>query len=536
MGRSIQTIEVIDAFELDGEVERSLAREELRLLFVRATFTDGEPSAYVLPVATMTEEAAESLLAEHPQAGILRVRRQGDEVTKMLCDATWDERLWQQLLAAVGYEWRLRGMNGTLSGFRTSAAADFIDESVFELHPAVHVGEKSNSSATFSEKLLLKLFRHISPGINPDVEIGRQLTEHEHFPHVPQVAGAIDYRNDSGKTTSIAVLQQFIPNAGDAWTYTLDELARYFERVQSRTSEPPAAVASSADASVPTTDPAFSLIDGGLDLSRRLLELADQEAPALAQETIGAYLFWAELLGKRLGELHLALAATDGGAAFLPEPYTRLYQRSLYQSMRNQARATFDSLRAALGKLGDEARELAQQVLDRQRDVLARFGELLLGPIQARRIRCHGHLHLGQLLFTGKDFVVIGFEGEPGRPVSERRIKASPLRDVAGILRSYHYATHAALRGESAALLISNLTPPAKRWAAHWCSWVSATFLRTYLVEVEKGRFLPSDRAQLDALLSAFLLEKALYEARSEVNNRPDWINVPLEGILQLLN
>jgi maltose alpha-D-glucosyltransferase/alpha-amylase len=157
---------------------------------------------------------------------------------------------------------------------------------------------------------------------------------------VPQVAGAIDYRNDSGKTTSIAVLQQFIPNAGDAWTYTLDELARYFERVQSRTSEPPAAVASSADASVPTTDPAFSLIDGGLDLSRRLLELADQEAPALAQETIGAYLFWAELLGKRLGELHLALAATDGGAAFLPEPYTRLYQRSLYQSMRNQRRST----------------------------------------------------------------------------------------------------------------------------------------------------------------------------------------------------
>jgi maltose alpha-D-glucosyltransferase/alpha-amylase len=160
---------------------------------------------------------------------------------------------------------------------------------------------------------------------------------------------------------------------------------------------------------------------------------------------------------------------------------------------------------------------------------------LLQGPIHARRIRCHGDLHLGQVLFTGKDFVIIDFEGEPERPVSERRIKASPLRDVAGMLRSFHYVAHAALRGQSAALFIHNSTMPTERWTTFWNAWVSATFLRHYLAAAQPGGFLPTDRPQLETLLTSYLLEKVLYEVRYELNNRPDWVNIPLEGILQLL-
>jgi maltose alpha-D-glucosyltransferase/alpha-amylase len=531
--RTIQTIEIIDAFDFNDGLAAAADEEEMRLLLVRATFSDGEPGAYVLPVALLSEEAAGGLLAEHPQAGILRIRKQDESPAKVLCEATWDEKLWHQLLAAVGYQWRLRGIHGMLQGIRAAAAEEIACEVLLEMPPSVHGGEQSNTSATFDEMLMLKLFRRISPGINPDVEIGRQLTERDHFPQVPQMLGAIDYQSDSGKATSIAVLHKYVSNAGDAWTYTLDELSRYFERVQSRMPEVVVAMGD-APAAYPDTESPLAIDE--LAAPGRLLKLVDESPPQLAQETIGAYLYWAELMGKRVGELHVALCKTDGGAAFSPESFTRLYQRSLYQSMRSQARATLELLRSALGKVDNEPRRQAEQVLDRQRDVLRRFGELLNGLIPARRIRCHGDLHLGQVLFTGKDFVIIDFEGEPERPVSERRIKASPLRDVAGMLRSYHYAAHAALRGQRAALLIPHLTQPATRWAGYWYTWVSATFLRTYLAAAGEGRFLPADRAQLDTLLTACLLEKALYEVRYELNNRPDWVNIPLEGILQLLN
>jgi maltose alpha-D-glucosyltransferase/alpha-amylase len=532
--RTIQTIELIDAFELADVSERTQADERHRLLLVRATYADGEPDAYVLPVMMIGEDTAiEDLLLENPKAAIVKVKRPGDSSVELLCEASWDEQLWEHLLEMIKDRGRLRGLHGTLQGIRTSEAFEFDEQAHAGLTPTVHGGEQSNTSATFDERFILKLFRRISPGINPDTEVGRQLTERE-FPHVPWFAGAIDYRNDSGKATSIAVLHQYVPNVGDTWTYTLDELARYFERVQSRTPQL-AAVTSDGTWDVQTADADSELSDQKLESPSKLLSLVADEPPQLAQETIGAYLHWAELMGKRIGELHVALSTADGGAAFSPEPFTRLYQRSLYQSMRGQARATFDLLRAQSGKLGEESRRQAEHVLERQRDVLAKFGELLEGLMPARRIRCHGDLHLGQVLFTGKDFVIIDFEGEPERPVSERRIKASPLRDVAGMLRSYHYASHAALRGQTPATLNLHSQLAAEQWAAYWYTWVSAAFLRTYLTEAEPGRFLPGDRAQLGTMLTAYLLEKALYEVRYELNNRPDWVNIPLEGILQLL-
>jgi maltose alpha-D-glucosyltransferase/alpha-amylase len=163
----------------------------------------------------------------------------------------------------------------------------------------------------------------------------------------------------------------------------------------------------------------------------------------------------------------------------------------------------------------------------------SKFAELTRGPIEAQRTRCHGDLHLGQVLFTGKDFVIIDFEGEPERPVSERRIKASPLRDVAGMLRSFHYAAHAALRGQSQAVFVQHSAAPMQEWANYWYTWVSAAFLRTYFEIASSSTYLPKDAAQLRTLLRAYLLEKALYELRYELNNRPDWVTIPLDGIMQ---
>jgi maltose alpha-D-glucosyltransferase/alpha-amylase len=388
--------------------------------------------------------------------------------------------------------------------------------------PTVHAGEQSNTSALFDQHLILKLFRRLTTGTNPDLEIGRRLSEQHQLEIVPQVAGALEYRALSGQQTTLAVMHQFVANVGDAWTYTLDELDRYFERVQS----------------VDLHE--FSEGEAQPDeLMRHLMsivqaspfQLKEGEPPWVAQHVIGGYLSFAELLGRRVGELHVALANIHADPAFTAEPFTRLYQRGLYQSMRSQARATMSLLRSQLPTLADEVREKARHLLECEDSLMLPLRALTGELFQARRIRCHGDLHLGQVLFTGKDFVIIDFEGEPERPVSERRIKASPLRDVAGMLRSFHYAGRSALRGATSALLLQHATAPLELWADYWSAWISAAFLKSYLVAAKAGSFLPDNESQSEALLKAYLLEKAVYELRYEINNRPNWVAIPLDGV-----
>jgi maltose alpha-D-glucosyltransferase/alpha-amylase len=267
-----------------------------------------------------------------------------------------------------------------------------------------------------------------------------------------------------------------------------------------------------------------------------LFELAGRDPPALARETIGGYLHASELLGAKTAEMHLALASLTDNPDFAPLDFTRLYQRSLYQSMRSQARTTLALLRAQQRRLDGSASEAAVEVIEKEAQILSRFSRLLQMRIDAQRIRCHGDLHLGQTLFTGKDFVVIDFEGEPERPVSERRIKASPLRDVAGMIRSLHYVSQAAILGDSPNVLADRAAPySAHQWADFWYAWSSAAYLQAYLQATAGAQFLPADRQQLQTLLESYLLEKALYELRYELNNRPDWVRIPLEGVLHLL-
>ncbi|HEX5471495.1 MAG TPA: maltose alpha-D-glucosyltransferase [Lacipirellulaceae bacterium] len=518
--RTLQKVDLIDSFDLGG----STVEPAVRLLLVNANYSEGEPDAYVVPVAMLDEDAANDLQTMHPSSGIMRIELANEGRLVTLCEATWSDDLWQELLDTIARRRRIRAQHGSLAGTRTEAFTRLAPEPLGEMPQTVFGGEQSNTSAAFDERFILKLFRRVTPGINPDFEIGRLLTEHEPLSFVPQVAGAVEYQSNWSQPMSIAILDEFVPNVGDAWTYTLDELSRYFEHAQSLPPETLTNRAAVAESEPRTLNPEPS----------GLVQLADTEVPPLAQETIGGYLHSAELLGRRTGELHVALAHADGGAAFTPEPFTRLYQRGLYQSMRSQARTTLELLRATRHHLSEDTQARADQLLQHEHDLLYNFTKLLHGHIDARRIRCHGDLHLGQVLFTGKDFVIIDFEGEPERPVSERRIKASPLRDVAGMLRSFHYAAHAALRGQTSALIVQHAGAAMDEWAKFWSKWVSDTFLRSYLAAAEPGHFLPADRAQLETLLSAYLLEKALYELRYDLNNRPNWVDIPLDGILQL--
>ena len=390
--------------------------------------------------------------------------------------------------------------------FKTLAGA-----AALALKPQPMQAEQSNTSVIFGDRLFFKLFRRPEEGVNPDLEIGRFLTERAAFPHVPQVAGALEYRRGKGEPMTIAIAQQLVPNSGDAWHYTLDSLGRFFEEAIVRHPE--------------ITDPP---VPEGLGL----FQAARMEPPPLARETMADYLDRARLLGRRTAELHLALSSDSEDPAFAPEPITPFYQRSLYQTMRSITVQNFRLLR----NLGHQIPE-AVQILDLEGDVVRRLQRVLEPKINASRIRIHGDYHLGQVLYTGKDFVIIDFEGEPARPLSERRLKRSPLHDIAGMIRSFHYATQSILRRFEA---ISGHPPEElmalDQWLRFWYIWVSVTFLQAYREHLEPANIIPASADDLRVLLDAYLIDKALYEIGYELNNRPDWVRVPLRGMLSLVD
>jgi len=351
----------------------------------------------------------------------------------------------------------------------------------------------------------------VTEGLNPDLEIGRFLTEKAGFAHTPVLAGALQLRKGRAEPATVGIIQGLVANEGDAWGYTQDNLARYFDEILSR----------HPDAHEATLTP------------RPLVELASEEIPEFARDALGSFLPSMILLGQRTGELHRALASDVKSAAFAPEPFTALYRRSLYQSMRTLADQSLNLLAKRLKEVPEPVRVNADKLLKLKNVILARFRQLLDINSTAMRIRCHGDFHLGQVLFTGKDFVIIDFEGEPARPLGERRIKRSPLRDVAGMLRSFNYAVMVKLKSEMARAKDPGQLRP---WASFWNRWVSVAYLRGYLDATAEAPFLPKMRDELAFLLDIHLLEKATYELGYELNNRPGFVDIPIMGLFDILH
>jgi maltose alpha-D-glucosyltransferase / alpha-amylase len=483
------------------------------LVFIEVEYTQGNPETYMLPLACAPADRADGLIAEYPHAVIARLKPVGKDSDKqsLLIDALIDKGFCTFLLEAIARGRSFRGRAGTILTSRTRAFRSLHAGADVSLEPVPIRAEQVNTSVVYGNHFILKLFRCIEEGVNPELEIGRFLTERTAFGHISRVAGALEYQRRRGKTTTLATLQSFVPNEGDAWQYTLDTLNRYFEHVLTHPT-----------VQVPPIP------------QKHLLSLPKEPA-ALAQETIGPYLLSAGLLGSRTAELHVALASDRDDADFAPEPFSLIYQNSLSHAMRSFATQTLQTLRERLRELPAEIQPGAQQVLDAEDAILKRFRLIRKRKMPGTRIRCHGDYNLGQVLYTGKDFIIIDFEGEPARSISERRIKRSPLSDVAGMIRSFRYAAHSALLHQSTLAVKPEDLPALEHWAQFWYVWVSSSFLTSYLRDVEHARFLPDDAEQLMTLLDAYLLEKAFYEIGYEIDNRPDWLKVPLQGILQLI-
>jgi maltose alpha-D-glucosyltransferase / alpha-amylase len=487
---------------------------EAALAMVNVDYTDGEPESYVLPLALSHSEEADRILHDAPQALVAYVTPAGDEGPRwLLYDALHDPSVAAGLLEAIGSRKRLNGRNGQVTASPTKVFRRLRGSTRDDLTAAASRAEQSNSSVVFGDRLNLKVFRRVEPGINPDLEIGQALTE-AGFEHVPQVAGWLAYRPRRGEPSAIGILQQYVHNQGDAWEYTLDAVSAFYERA--------ATLEAPSESGAVAID---SIIDAAADV-----------APEAAREAIGSYLDAAWLLGVRTADLHAALAGLADQPAFAPEPFTALYQRSLFQNLRNQAQDALGMLRQRLGDLPVEIRPAAELAIDSAADIQARLRAIVERRFQSLRIRCHGDLHAGQVLWTGKDFVIIDFEGEPGRPLSERRHRRSAMTDVAGMLRSFHYAAFGTLLNPRVGGAVRpEDVPRLQAWGRYWYCWVASTYLRGYRETAGDASFMPPDDDEMTVLLEAAALQKVLYELTYELNNRPEWVSIPLRGLLELL-
>ncbi|MBV8950034.1 MAG: putative maltokinase, partial [Actinobacteria bacterium] len=495
---------------LDGD-------ERVLVSLVRVEYLDGEPETYAVPLAFATGADGDAVLHDHPAATLARMRSR-DGTDGVLYDAHWNPAFGRALVQGMQRRRRFGGEGAELAsaGYPPLTAA-LSNDDLSELYVHVLRAEQSNTSILMGDRLILKTFRRLEPGANPELEIGRFLNDRA--PElVPPVAGSVEYRSRRQQPATVAMAHRFVPNESDAWVHTVGAASQYLERApvgaateEERHVEPP-----------PWASP---------------LELAGREPPEVLSDLLADFMPQAELLGRRVAELHRALASDHADPAFRPEAVTVLRQRALYQSMRNSARRSLRQLRRSLSGVAEIDREDAEKVLTLEDDVLERL-RAVTGVTSGMRIRNHGDLHLGQVLSTGRDFVIIDFEGEPARSMDERRHKRSPLRDVAGMLRSFHYAAHVGIRdliarGASGGETRGELA--LRPWAELWATWVSGAFLSCYLQVMEDSGLLPSSPDELRVCLDAHVLDKALYELGYELGSRPDWVGIPVAGILAIM-
>jgi maltose alpha-D-glucosyltransferase/alpha-amylase len=475
-GEPISSTRLIDQAERQDPLPRWLAG-------IYDIETSGVTERYFVPLAIAFEDTEEARYRRLQPAALARVRQQA--TVGVLADACADEGFSQAIVAAIGTAAELATRQGRVRFIPTSRYAELRGDPAVELAVNPTTAQGSNTTVRVGDDLFLKIYRKLQPGINPELEIGRYLTEVARFPNIVPVAGAVEYSASDGASYTIALLQAYVANQGDGWTYTVDYLSRFIEDRRS---------------GVP-------LLDGAH----------------------GLYLSLMRTLAIRTAELHRALARPTADPAFAPEPISSADLEAWRSGTRSDAESTLELLAGRLPQLSPPVAADAQAVLAARAALLARIDACAATVPRGLKTRRHGDYHLGQVLLRRNDFVIVDFEGEPGRPLAERRLKHSPLSDVAGILRSFAYARHAAL--QSCSLQFGE---DCLKWESLLAGWEQETresFLASY-DEIAAAAGLYESLSSARPLLTLFEIDKALYEVRYELGNRPDWARIPLQSLL----
>ncbi len=503
-GRGLRRLRVADS------VTVPTSEHPVHILLLEVIYNNAPKQQYIVPIGFATMDQQAKIVHETPDSVIAHAQMKDEQ--GILYDAVVGEGFRDALLDMIARRHNKKTGRGRLQARRGSRFAEMLGDRTLPLASHALRAEQSNSSILYNGTFFLKLYRRAEEGTNPDVELSRHLTEHTSFTNLPAFAGAIEWSRGTSAPMTLAMLLQLVPNETDGWSYTLDNVERSYSHAQTLKDKLEV---------LPEVPAAFV----GIEL---------EEIPTVVRDFIGSvYLEMAALLGRRTAELHHALASLSRTPDVTAEPFSLLYQKSLYQSMRSLTLKVFSELSSGLQALDEQAAAAVEAVLAEKKDILARLRRVTEKKIRAMKMRTHGDYHLGQVLYTGKDFVIIDFEGEPARSLTERRLKHSALRDVAGMIRSLHYAAYGTilLRSAKQGADVNYL----EHWARLWYTYVSGVFLHAYVETVGDAGFIPTDRRDFAVLLETFLLEKAVYEAGYELNNRPDWLMIPMRGIDEIL-
>ena len=503
-GREIESSKIIDHASLPLEQNGGVV-----FLLIELNYQSGLPEIYQLPVCFGDAKIAATLEESNPNSVLSRMKCAG--VDGVLYDAVFNEEFQMNIFYRMAHNHDL-DLKETEISFSGSRALKTYAAEHDKIKSKVLSAEQSNTSLSFDGKFFMKIYRKVDKAINPDLEMTHFLSKHARFQHIPAYIGAIEW-NFNHDTMVLAMMQEMVENSGDAWSHMLDKLTDFYESILSATAVEPLTTPLKGSLTEPVS-----------------YEDVPQDVKLLLDASLAEQ---ARVLGLRTGEMHLALLSGAELPEFRPEEYSLHYQRSLFSSLQSLVRATFQNQSRNLKKLNDQVRPEAEDILNMKPAILEVFKRIYQRKIDVVKIRTHGDYHLGQALFTGKDFVILDFEGEPARPYSERRLKRSALRDVAGMIRSFHYVAYGGLflddkigRADSAKLI---------SYAEQWYHYMSGFFMKAYLETVKGSMLIPKNSEDLKVLLDTFLLEKAVYELDYELNNRPDWVLIPIRGIKAIM-
>jgi maltose alpha-D-glucosyltransferase/alpha-amylase len=480
--------EAVRKVEIADHVEWKSGGRSWLVTLARAEAASGGTQTYFLPLSLVWEDSDEALVAALASFTIAKARQQAQ--VGVFADAFGDEHFTRALVEAVGQGLELKAARGTLQFKPTHAFARLVGADIASLKVMIPSAQSSNTIVSLGDRVFIKGYRRLQAGVNPEVEIGRYLTDTVQFAHCVPVAGSVEYLTEDGRTATLALIQQYVFNQGSAWDFTLNYLDRFFE-----------------------------------DVSR-------DSGAASAPDVHAGYAAVVRTLGKRTAELHAAFAQSKGIPAFDPVPLASTDIATIAQKLRDQATESLDRLARRREALPESIRADTDRLLAQRDSILSRIAAHASDRSQGTKTRLHGDYHLGQVLVVQNDFVITDFEGEPSRTMDERSEKQSPLKDVAGMLRSFDYAMHAAIFKFVAGR--PDARDAVEEAGRHWQGQAAAGFLDGY-EEVARSAGLASPRAEMNGLLELFVLEKAIYELKYEVDNRPDWVRIPLTGLLHAL-
>ena len=496
----LHKVEIINTIPLTEKGSESI------VMILRITYADGTFERYLLPLSFAFKDS--SVEKDHPRSVVTMITngREG-----ALYDSVYDRTFQKILLDLILRENKLSMKGGTLISKASKRLRDeYGNMDQDEIKTEVLKGEQSNTSIIYKESFILKLYRKLEDDTNPEMETLKFLTERTDYQHVPDFLGSVELkRSRNTKPALVALLMEFVSNEGNAFDQALFSINRFFEEVLTSDREPPVRQSNT------------NLIDQQIEYGQDVRDMIGE-----------IFLENMRLLARRTGELHLALSSDHSDPDFRPETFSWLYQRSLFQGAEVLTSQVMGDLERRMDSLPEDQKEQALKLLKREKELVDTLKDITRMRIDGKKIRVHGDFHLGQVLFTGKDFYIFDFEGEPARSLSERRLKYSPLKDLTGLIRSLDYVVQTVL-GDSS--FREKDLPILRSWGGVWYDVVSSAFVEEYLETMKGSGMLPGSREGLEVLFKTLLLEKAIYELGYELNNRPDRISIPISGITGIL-